>query len=294
VNEGSLRVLDPVPTPVRCRECRFFDPAGPACRAGGRSPLRNCVIAINQAFVEMLRPGDRVLEIGCGSWSYVLDRLPPGVVWQGIDVVAEYEDQRSVATVLGSVAAVPFAAGSFDYVLTNQSIEHWFEYGVTLHTGMAEIARVLKPGGQAWVNVPVHLHGHRLFVAGDHGEIARALLGTGAFEPERLEHWRREHAPLERYAGWGISNDLELEFLIPEAALASSWILNAVLRKVREPATGARHAAAQRLVRAAFRLPAGAALLRAANRGPRFMAHKLWRRLGGQARPVARLTGDGT
>ena len=39
--------------------------------------------------------------------------------------------------------------------------------------------------------------------------IARGLLGTGAFEPARLEHWRREHAPLERYAGWALSNDVD-------------------------------------------------------------------------------------
>lgn len=291
MNEGSVRVVQAVPTPMRCRECRFFDPSGPACRAGGRSPLRNCVIAINQALVERLRPGDRVLEIGCGSWSYVRERLPRGVVWQGIDVVAQYEGRHTVATVLGSVAAVPFAADSFDYVLANQSIEHWFEYGVTLHTGMAEVARVLKPGGQAWINFPVHLHGHRVFISGDEAGIARGLLGTGAFEPARLEHWRRDYAPLERYAGWALSNDVDTAFLVPSAATASSWVMNAVLRKVRQPVTGTAHAASQRLVDAAFRVPGGGSLLRAANRGPRFIARKLWRRLGAQARPVARMSG---
>jgi len=273
-------------TSVACRECRYFDAAGPACRAGGRSPLRNCVIAINQEMVERLRPGDRVLEVGCGSWSYLRAHLPAGVEWHGIDVVAVYEGKPTIATALGSVAAIPFAEGVFDYVLANQSMEHWYEYGVPLRTGMAEVARVLRVGGQAWLNVPIHLHGARVFVAGDERRLFAALSAGGAWEVEAWERWRREPEPLERYAGWEIGSDVSLESLVPHPAAATSWVLNVGLRKVRGARHGAAMLAALRLAQAVQRVPALGALARAANRGPRIVARKVARRLGAAPRYV--------
>jgi SAM-dependent methyltransferase len=54
---------------------------------------------------------------------------------------------------------MPFGSQSFEFVLANQSLEHWFEYGVSIEDGLTEIARVLRQNGEAWLNFPLFLHG---------------------------------------------------------------------------------------------------------------------------------------
>jgi SAM-dependent methyltransferase len=270
----------PLGRDIGCRQCAYFAAEETRCTAGGRTPLRSCVIAINQILADRLTPGGRVLEIGCGSWSELRRRLAPGVEWHGIDVVPSYEGRPTLATALGSVAAIPYATGAFDVVLANQSMEHWFEYGVTLATGLAEISRVLRVGGEAWLNVPIHLHGHRIFLAGEEGAIARALLKGGGWEVVSWERWRREPEPLGRYAGWRLSNDVEMEHLIPHAETANSWVLNVVLRKTAARTQPWPSRVAQWAASGAYRIRPLGGLVRAANRGPRFLVRKAARRLG--------------
>jgi SAM-dependent methyltransferase len=82
--------------------------------------------------------GKRVLDIGCGRNKYPgsvgLDHAP----LPGVDVVASLEKR------------LPFEDAEFDAVLANQVLEHVQDM-VGL---MAEIHRVLKPGGQLLAHVP--------------------------------------------------------------------------------------------------------------------------------------------
>jgi len=141
---------------------------GEDVKCANLSPLANAVNAANHDLISMLKPGDRILEVGCGVSSYLRDHMPEGSLWEGIDVFEkDSQGRKSIATRLGTVDAIPFDSCLFDHVVSNQSIEHWFEYDVTMEEGLREIARVMKMHGRLHINFPLHLHGHPFFVTGD-------------------------------------------------------------------------------------------------------------------------------
>jgi ubiquinone/menaquinone biosynthesis C-methylase UbiE len=100
------------------------------------------------------RPGDRVLEVGCGA-GHLLARLPAGRP-VGIDL-AESLLARTTARLSGrallaqgDAGDLPFATGSFDRVYCSEVLEHL----VDPRAAVAEIGRVLKRGGVAVLSVP--------------------------------------------------------------------------------------------------------------------------------------------
>jgi ubiquinone/menaquinone biosynthesis C-methylase UbiE len=109
----------------------------------------------------MIKPGDTVLEIGCGTGSLTLAAKrqagPSGQV-VGIDVIpgmVEYSRQKAaqanvdVTFQLGSINGLPFPDTSFDVVMCSFMIFHISED--TRRKGIAEIYRVLKPQGRLLV-----------------------------------------------------------------------------------------------------------------------------------------------
>jgi SAM-dependent methyltransferase len=60
---------------------------------------------------------------------------------------------RGLAAAAGDVRALPFADGSFDAIYSMGTIEHFAE----TEQAVAEMARVLKPGGRAIIGVPNRL-----------------------------------------------------------------------------------------------------------------------------------------
>lgn len=264
-------------TDVPCASCaHFLDGAVPRCAIDARTPIRRCVVAINRQLVSRLTPGMRVLEVGCGSWSHVLGELPAGVEWHGIDVRTHYEDSPTLATTLASVAELPYAAGSFHAVLANQSAEHWFEFGVTLRRGMNEVARVLRPGGEAWINVPIHRHGHAHFLTGRIDAALERMLDPRLWNHHRLEAWRRNPHPLPAYEGW---SDSPVDVTRMLRGAATSWILNIVVRRTDAPVhDSAITQIAYRASDWAMRHPLCGRVVRAANRGPGWFLRKVARR----------------
>lgn len=157
--------------------------------------LRSCVIAIVEEYAHLFRPGQRVLEIGCGAWSPLKEQgRALGYQWEGIDVNSNHMGKPTIATQLASVESIPFPDAHFDFVVATQSMEHWEEYCVHLRKGLSELFRVLQPGGWALVNVPIHFHGGPLFVSGNLRRL-RSLFEPFADEI-RFERWRNPPTPL--------------------------------------------------------------------------------------------------
>jgi SAM-dependent methyltransferase len=104
-----------------------------------------------------LRPGQRVLDVGCGPGTITLDlarRVTPGTV-VGIDAAADAVaaaeaardeaglDSRSVTLSVGDVYALDAPDASFDVVHAHQVLQHLTDPVAALR----EMARVVAPGG---------------------------------------------------------------------------------------------------------------------------------------------------
>jgi SAM-dependent methyltransferase len=119
---------------------------------------------IRQAAGPRLSQNSRVLVDGSGVGMYVraMRRYSQHVF--GLDIEPERVSQSRLHSPLVNVAAgelLPYPAGSFDLVLSHEVIEHVQDDAQTI----AEMVRVLKPGGRAIIFCPNRLypfetHGH--------------------------------------------------------------------------------------------------------------------------------------
>ena len=125
---------------------------------------------------------DPGLELGCGE-GMLLPLLQGAVgidyALPGLRVAAAKHNLVMCADSTG----LPFDAARFSYVVTN-SLHH-----MPLERTLAEVRRVLAPGGRFYCTEPNRWHPYRLFGGrGPGGEIA----GDGGFFPRRLAAVCRE------------------------------------------------------------------------------------------------------
>jgi ubiquinone/menaquinone biosynthesis C-methylase UbiE len=113
---------------------------------------------------EELRPGDRVLDLGCGQGAFIGAARAAGAEAVGADV-AEAALQRArrrhpdVPFVLVPWnGPLPFDDGAFDLVWASEVIEHVGDTGRWL----SEVRRVLLPAGRLLVTTPSHGRGRVL------------------------------------------------------------------------------------------------------------------------------------
>ena len=114
-----------------------------------------------------LRCGDRLLDLGCGSGRHAFEAARRGATVVALDVdLGELADVRAMlaaladepaatppgaaATVGGDCGHLPFADGSFDRIIAAEVLEHVDNDAAAI----AELARVLRPGGTMAVTVP--------------------------------------------------------------------------------------------------------------------------------------------
>lgn len=105
------------------------------------------------------QPGERILDLGCGDGQLTARMLAAGLDVRGVDASASMVASaraRGVRVDEASAEKLPYPDASFDAVFSNAAL-HWVRGQDEM---MAEVHRVLKPGGR--------------FVAemGGHGNIA--------------------------------------------------------------------------------------------------------------------------
>jgi SAM-dependent methyltransferase len=145
------------------------------------------------------RPGERVLDLGCGAGRFVAALRDAGCDAVGVEI-AEAALERARANAPGADlrlleddGSLPLEHGSVDLVWCSEVLEHVAD---TAHL-LLEVRRVLRPGGRLLVTVP------------SHGRIRAALIALTRFEShfdplgDHLRFYtRRSLAATLRHAGF--------------------------------------------------------------------------------------------
>ncbi|ACD89418.1 Methyltransferase type 11 [Chlorobium limicola DSM 245] len=191
-------------TVIPCRMCPKFDSDKNRCSVPFGSPLRKCVTASIEANLSVFS-GIHALEIGCGNWSYAKQILEhTGSSWVGVDPLPAKKKIKSIRTTYGHAASLPFDNQSFDLVFGIQTLEHFVDRhehiaeAASYEQCLGEIWRVLKPGGAIYFDVPIHHHGHEMFIMGDTERI-KNLFHPGMWKNLSFQKWRYDYAPLAKY-----------------------------------------------------------------------------------------------
>jgi SAM-dependent methyltransferase len=170
-----------------------------------------------------LAPGDRLLDLGCGAGRHAFEALRRGARVVAFDYdEAELKDVAGMAQAMaaagdltgparsgcvrGDATALPFPDASFDRIIAAEVLEHIVED----EAAIAELARVLRPGGSMAVTVPAWLAErvcwalsddyHAPAVPGGHVRIyresaLRARLRRAGLRPRGSHHAHGIHSP---------------------------------------------------------------------------------------------------
>jgi 2-polyprenyl-3-methyl-5-hydroxy-6-metoxy-1,4-benzoquinol methylase len=129
-----------------------------------------------------LTPGASVIDVGCGAGAFAEALAREGFSVVGVDVAAEAvrrarERVPGVEFRVCGADELPCASHSFDAAWLGEVLEH-VQDGLGL---LAEVERVLRPGGLAIVTTP------------DHGALLRLRLGLSRRAFERHFEPRSDH-----------------------------------------------------------------------------------------------------
>ena len=168
-----------------------------------------------------LRPGMTVLDLGCGEGRHAFEAYRRGarVVavdrgaaevktterWLGaIARAGEAPAGAAYEVVRGDLLALPFPDASVDRVIASEVLEHIPDDA----TAMAEIARVLRPGGTVAVTVPRYGPERVCWALSDayhanegghiriyRGDVLHARLAAAGLVPGEQHHAHALHAP---------------------------------------------------------------------------------------------------
>ena len=106
-----------------------------------------------------VEPGDRLLDLGAGAGRHAFEAMRRGAIVTALDAdAAEVKDVTWVmkelegdgSALVGNALELPFGDGTFDRVIAAEVLEHIPED----RGAIAELARVLRPGGTMAVTVP--------------------------------------------------------------------------------------------------------------------------------------------
>jgi SAM-dependent methyltransferase len=149
------------------------------------------LIAVRR-WLDALPAGTRVLDAGCGE-GVLVEEYAARLEIEGID--PNYSSTRVRS---GSLTALPYAAGTFDRALCLDVLEHLsFE---EQPRALAELHRVLRPGGELLVSVPnlAHLQSRVHFL------LRGRLIRTASARKHPGDRPAAEYLELARRAGFAL------------------------------------------------------------------------------------------
>ena len=142
------------------------------------------------------RGNPRVGDMGCGTGANLAMLQGEGSCF-GLDrsssAIAFCRERGLSGTVLASVDSIPCPSETFDAVLSMDVLPHkWVR---DKQGALTEMARVLKPGGYLFLNLPAYqwLHSsHDVAVEQDWratASVVRRMLASSGLEPVRITYW---------------------------------------------------------------------------------------------------------
>jgi ubiquinone/menaquinone biosynthesis C-methylase UbiE len=169
-----------------------------------------------QLALRLLPDPRRVLDVGCGTGRLLRQARPchPTAELVGVDLAGQMvataravtPTRLAVRYLQGRAECLPFPDQLFDLIFTTLSLRHWTD----LATGIAEIGRVLTPGGVVVLAdvFPSHCPpGPALPRLRRRQEVVPAELGT-ALAAHRMDVIGRAHTP------W---------FQLPDVQVVAAW-----------------------------------------------------------------------
>lgn len=115
------------------------------------------------------KPGQRVLDVGCGNGGFLLKAREAGWEVMGVDPDPEAVTtarQQGLEVRLGSIEVFDGESGLFDAITLSHVIEHVHDPKSVL----ADVYRLLKSGGTLYLDTPnIQSRGHRIFRYHWHG-----------------------------------------------------------------------------------------------------------------------------
>jgi SAM-dependent methyltransferase len=160
-------------------------------------------------YLDALTPTSRVLDAGCGE-GVLVEEYHGRLAIEGLD-----DNYSSAHVRRGSLLALPYADATFDRALCLDVLEH-LAYA-DQPRALAELRRVLKPGGELLVSVPnlAHLQSRLHFL------VRGALMRTASEIKHPGDRPLAEYLRLARRAGFEVTS---VQGIFPTLPLVTHWI----------------------------------------------------------------------
>ena len=149
------------------RNWRYGTQDKPASRLGilaaWMMPSARATIDAGMRHLSKPRPGQRLLDVGCGNGGFLLRARSAGWDVVGLDFDPKAVDtarKRGLDVYLGGIEIFEGKQNQFDVITLSHVIEHVHDPNCVLRNCF----RLIKPGGYLWIETPIlSAEGHKLY-----------------------------------------------------------------------------------------------------------------------------------